>query len=63
MKFIIQRVTSAACRVDNQVTGEINRGFLVFIGVSDEDTTEIADKMTKNCLACVYLRMKTAKLI
>ena len=50
MKFVIQRVTSASCRVDDQITGQINRGFLVFIGVSDEDTTEIADKMTKKLL-------------
>ena len=50
MKFVIQRVTSAACRVDDQITGQINRGFLVFIGVSDEDNTEIADKMTKKLL-------------
>ncbi|MBR2402681.1 MAG: D-tyrosyl-tRNA(Tyr) deacylase [Lachnospiraceae bacterium] len=50
MKFVIQRVTSASCRVDDLITGQINRGFLVFIGVSDEDTTEIADKMTKKLL-------------
>lgn len=50
MKFVIQRVTSATCHVDNQLTGEIKRGFLVFIGVSDTDTTEIADKMTKKLL-------------
>ena len=50
MKFVIQRVTSASCCVDNKITGEINRGFLVFIGVSDDDTTEIADKMTKKLL-------------
>ena len=50
MKFVIQRVTSASCRVDDRITGQINRGFLVFIGVSDEDTTEIADKMTKKLL-------------
>jgi len=50
MKFVIQRVTSASCVVDEQITGQINRGFLVFIGVSDEDTTEIADKMTKKLL-------------
>lgn len=50
MKFVIQRVTNASCRVDDQITGQINRGFLVFIGVSDEDTTEIADKMTKKLL-------------
>lgn len=50
MKFVIQRVTTASCRVDNQITGEINHGFLVFIGVSDDDTIQIADKMTKKML-------------
>ena len=47
MKFVIQRVTSAACRVDNNITGEINKGFLVFIGVSEDDTKEIADNLQK----------------
>lgn len=50
MKFIVQRVTSASCRVENKITGNINKGFLVLIGVSDSDTTEIADKMTKKLL-------------
>lgn len=50
MKFVIQRVTSASCQVDNQIIGKINQGFLVLIGISDEDTTEIADKMTKKML-------------
>ena len=50
MKFVIQRVTNASCRVDDRITGQINSGFLVFIGVSDEDTKEIADKMTKKLL-------------
>ena len=45
MKFVIQRVKSASCTVDNQVIGEIQQGFCVFIGVSNEDNTEIADKL------------------
>lgn len=50
MKFVIQRVTSASCTVDGKVTGSIEKGFLVLIGVSDTDTKEIADKMTKKLL-------------
>lgn len=50
MKFVIQRVTSASCTVDGQVTGSIEKGFLVLIGVSNTDTKEIADKMTKKLL-------------
>ncbi len=50
MKFLIQRVKSASCTVDNQITGEIKPGFLVLIGISDTDTRELADKMIKKLL-------------
>jgi D-tyrosyl-tRNA(Tyr) deacylase len=50
MRFVVQRVTEASVTVDNTVTGAIDSGFLVFIGVSDTDTTEIADKMIKKLL-------------
>lgn len=51
MKFVVQRVSSAACRVDEQLTGSIQKGFLVLIGISDSDTKEIADKMIKKLIA------------
>lgn len=50
MKFVIQRVTRAEVKVDGAVTGKINKGFLVFIGVADSDTKEIADKMIKKMI-------------
>ena len=50
MKFVIQRVLEASCKVDGNIIGEINKGFCVLIGVSNEDNTEIADKMIKNLI-------------
>lgn len=50
MKFVIQRVKNASCTVDDKVTGQINQGFLVLIGIANEDTREIADKMIKKLL-------------
>ena len=50
MKFVIQRVKNASCTVDNEVIGSIDKGFCVFIGVSNEDTKEIADKMIKKLI-------------
>ena len=50
MKFVIQRVKNASCTVDGNVIGTIEHGFCVFIGVSNEDTTEIADKMIKKLI-------------
>lgn len=50
MKFVIQRVTNASCTVNQEVTGSIQKGFLVLVGVSNEDTREIADKMVKKLI-------------
>lgn len=50
MKFVIQRVNHAQVAVDGAVIGKIGKGFLVFIGVSNEDTKEIADKYIKKLL-------------
>lgn len=47
MKFVIQRVTQADVTVGDKVIGKIGKGFLVLIGVGQEDTKEIADKMIK----------------
>ncbi|WP_432708116.1 D-aminoacyl-tRNA deacylase [Pedobacter sp.] len=43
MRAVIQRVTQAECRVDEQVTGAIEQGLLVFLGIEDADTTEDLD--------------------
>ncbi|NSL89065.1 D-aminoacyl-tRNA deacylase [Chitinophaga solisilvae] len=40
MKAVIQRVTQASVTVDGVVTGEIQLGLLVLLGIEDADTTE-----------------------
>ena len=50
MRLIIQRVSTATCRVDDRITGTIQKGFMVLIGISDSDTKEIADKMIKKLI-------------
>ena len=50
MKFVIQRVSRASVSVNEKVVGEIKRGFVVLIGVSDTDTTEIADRLVKKLI-------------
>ena len=50
MRFVVQRVTHASVTVDGNVIGKIGNGFMVLIGVSDEDTKETADKMVKKLL-------------
>ncbi len=47
MKFLIQVVKKASVDVDDNTIGAIDRGFLIFVGVCDSDTKEIADKMIR----------------
>jgi D-tyrosyl-tRNA(Tyr) deacylase len=40
VRAVIQRVTEASVTVDSVVVGRIQRGFLVLLGVADDDTQE-----------------------
>ena len=52
MKIVIQRVLEASVKIDGNLHGQIGKGYLLLIGISNDDTKEIADKMLE----------KTAKL-
>ena len=45
MKIVIQRVLEAKVEVEGVVCGQIGEGYLLLLGVSNDDTKEIADKM------------------
>jgi len=40
MRAVIQRVSEASVTVDNNITGAINTGLLVLVGIEDADTQE-----------------------
>jgi D-tyrosyl-tRNA(Tyr) deacylase len=40
MRAVIQRVTQASCTVEDEITGKIDTGFLVLIGIEDADTDD-----------------------
>lgn len=50
MRFVIQKVSGASVTVEEKVIGQIKKGFLVLIGIAEDDTTAIADKMIKKML-------------
>ncbi len=43
MRAVIQRVTQASCTVEGQITGAIERGLLVLLGIEDADQMEDLD--------------------
>lgn len=50
MKFVVQRVKEANVVVDGKIIGEIEKGFLVLVGISNNDNKDIADKMVKKLI-------------
>ena len=50
MKFIIQRVAKASVKVNQKEVGKINKGFLVLIGITHNDTTKEADLLVKKLI-------------
>ncbi|WP_314639877.1 D-aminoacyl-tRNA deacylase [Stomatobaculum longum] len=47
MRFVLQCVSQASCTVEGRVTGAIERGYLILVGIADSDTEETADRMLK----------------
>lgn len=45
MRILLQRVLKAEVAVAGQTVGKIGPGYLLFLGIAQEDTKEIADKM------------------
>ena len=47
MKLVVQRVKNAKVEVEGKTVGEIEKGFLVLLGVTHNDTKETADYLVK----------------
>ena len=50
MKALIQRVKQASVSVDNNITGEIEKGLLVFLGVDKQVSEDNIDKLLPKLL-------------
>lgn len=50
MRLLIQRVSSANVTIEGNTVGCINQGFCVFVGISNSDTKEIADRMIRKMI-------------
>ena len=61
MRFVIQRVKEASVRVEGNIIGQIKKGYLVLIGVSDSDTEAVADKMIKKMTGLRIFEDETGK--
>lgn len=47
MKLVVQRVKRASVKVEERITGKIDEGLLVLVGVTHDDTKEKAEYLAK----------------
>lgn len=50
MKLVVQRVTNANVKVDDNIVGEIEKGLMVLVGFGLNDTTREADFLARKLL-------------
>ena len=51
MRAVVQRVTRASVKVEEQIVGEIENGLVVFLGVTHDDSRKDADYLAEKIVA------------
>jgi len=55
MKVIVQRVSNASVKVDNEIVSKIDNGFLLLVGITHDDDKSIVEKVAnKVCKLRVF---------
>ena len=47
MRVIVQRAANACVRIDDEVIGHIDKGFMLLVGITHTDTQDDADYIAK----------------
>ena len=50
MRLVIQRVSNASCTVDGCVTGKIEKGYMILVGLTESDTLEEIKLLVKKTI-------------
>ena len=45
MRLVIQRVSKASVEIEVKVNGKIDKGFMVLVGITNDDNKEVVEKM------------------
>ncbi|ASK31805.1 D-tyrosyl-tRNA(Tyr) deacylase [Chryseobacterium sp. T16E-39] len=62
MKVVVQRVSEAQVKVDGKIVGEINKGFMLLVGVDENDENTDADWLVQKILNLRIFGDKDEKL-
>lgn len=61
MKVVVQRVSSASVMVGNEITGVIEKGLLLLVGIHQDDTEQQMKWMCEKILKLRVLKMRIKK--
>ena len=50
MRLVVQRVSSASCTVDDVVTGKIDKGYMILVGLTENDTLDEIKLLVKKTI-------------
>lgn len=45
MRLVVQRVSNASCKVDGNITGQIDNGYMILVGFNNDDNKEVVEKL------------------
>lgn len=45
MRLVIQRVSEASVEIEGRINGKIDEGFMVLVGITNDDNKEVVEKM------------------
>ena len=62
MKLVVQRVAFSDVKVDGEIVGKIDKGFMVLLGVTHEDTKENADFLAKKPCSLRVFEVENEKM-
>lgn len=62
MKVVIQRVSQASCTVDGQITGKIDKGYMLLVGFCQEDDEKIVERMAQKIVKCRIFEDEQGKM-
>lgn len=50
MRVILQRVKNASVKVEGKIVGEIQQGYLLLVGITNDDDKAVISKIAKKCV-------------
>jgi D-tyrosyl-tRNA(Tyr) deacylase len=54
MRLVVQRVSRASVRIDDEAVGDIGAGALVLVGIGVEDTSAVVERMADKLIGLRY---------